>query len=287
MSSEEYGKEHDFDEAIRDVGTSQEGQCIWGFINGIWNRDIWARNATQMISKMTGGQKVWSLINNWFVCDDSGLIQCFEQKWGLETQIVKNAAKFFQLLLEISQQDPKRPPVVLFLHSQGTLIGNLALDLLSEQDRKQLRIFTFGGAEMIPPGKAHDDSHNFISLYDAVPKVCLAGELACEIYGGAKKGLNPQEALDQMIQEKLMRLLDTSDANTWSSMRQKYMQDYLPVFPLLTNITVLDELKKMLPLEHFIDAPCYKNKLEQIIRKYMDFRSSQSDKAVPELVSSI
>lgn len=64
MSSEEYGKEHDFDEAIRDVGTSQEGQCIWGFINGIWNRDIWARNATEMISKMTGGQKVWSLINN-------------------------------------------------------------------------------------------------------------------------------------------------------------------------------------------------------------------------------
>lgn len=139
---------------------------------------------------------------------------------------------------------------------------------------------------MLSPGKAHPESHNYISLFDAVPKQVLEGELATEIFGGSKRGLAPLETLDQMIQEKLNRLLDTNDINVWAVERAKYLAKYMPIFPLLVNVTVLDEKKKKNPLEHCIDAPCYKNKLEEIIKKYMGAAEPREEKTSSELVLS-
>ncbi len=33
----DYGKEKEFKDAVREVGMKREGQCIWGFINGLFN----------------------------------------------------------------------------------------------------------------------------------------------------------------------------------------------------------------------------------------------------------
>ena len=51
-------------------------------------------------------------------------------------------------------------------HSQGAIITEHALEILSKKEREQLIIFTFGGGSFIAAGKSHPDSHNYASAAD-------------------------------------------------------------------------------------------------------------------------
>ena len=171
FAEQQFVKDLEFDNLIRDVGTVRERQCIWGFINGIWNDDDGALKSTENISKMTGGEQVWSLKNNFTLFANGTLWQCGQQKMGVDTQVVRTAAKFFQLLITLSHHHATPSPVIIFLHSQGAIIGDLALEHLCLSERQQLRLFTFGVGSLIAPGRAHPDSHNYISIADLIPKI--------------------------------------------------------------------------------------------------------------------
>lgn len=49
---------------VRIVGKRKEGQCIWGFINGILNSKKGALESAELISSITGGEEVLSLPND-------------------------------------------------------------------------------------------------------------------------------------------------------------------------------------------------------------------------------
>lgn len=64
LRQEDYGKDRDFKEAIREIGEEKKGQCIWGFVNGISNTAASALQSARAISKYAKGEKVWSLVND-------------------------------------------------------------------------------------------------------------------------------------------------------------------------------------------------------------------------------
>ncbi|MFN0065128.1 MAG: hypothetical protein ACKVOH_02700 [Chlamydiales bacterium] len=60
LTNDEYGEETEFENAIRDIGNKKNGQCIWGYINGVWNTDKGAASTTKLISEFTEDEQVWS-----------------------------------------------------------------------------------------------------------------------------------------------------------------------------------------------------------------------------------
>ena len=115
---------------------------------------------------------------------------CIVLKLGIDTPIVQWTAKFFRYLLKKSEVNSSHPPVIVFVHSQGAIISEHALELLKPSERNKIRIFTFGGGSFIAPGKCHPDSHNYASAADLV---CSLGSpnlrlLAMQIYLGNKEG---------------------------------------------------------------------------------------------------
>lgn len=144
-------------DAVREIGQVHEGQCIWGFINGMFNSALQAQKSATFISKCTGDQNVIYLVN------DAGCLgnasDAAMQKKGIHNQTVKFGAQFFRMLIKLSDANPSKdkPPIVIFTHSQGALIANLALNRLEPQERQRLRIFTLGGAAFIAPDFAHPE----------------------------------------------------------------------------------------------------------------------------------
>lgn len=157
-----------FKEAIREAGKRRAGQCIWGYINGIWNDERIAKHSIDLISSLTSGEKVFSLINN-SQGKIKDLLEC--HRLCHSSPIVKLAAKFFEFLIYLSEREGENSPIILFVHSQGALIANLALDLLEEKRAKKLRIFAFGASILLETNKAHPDSHNYIGEADLIPRL--------------------------------------------------------------------------------------------------------------------
>src|SRR5438105_2772614 len=104
----------------------QRVNAFGGYINGIWNDNDYALKSTTMIAKMANNEQVWSLVNN-TKSQLKDLVEYGRQKLNLDTDIVKFAAKFLQLLLQISHESPHKSNVIVFVHSQGAIIADLAL----------------------------------------------------------------------------------------------------------------------------------------------------------------
>lgn len=64
FSQKDYGTEKEFKEAVKEVGEVKQGQCIWGFTNGILNTPTRARDSATLVCNMTGGEHVWYLVND-------------------------------------------------------------------------------------------------------------------------------------------------------------------------------------------------------------------------------
>jgi hypothetical protein len=169
FSQKDYGTEKEFKDAIKEVGEIKEGQCIWGFINGIFNTSTSARKSATLISNVAGDEHVWYLVNDAPIGSSGDAIA---QKRGRETKTVKLCVQFFKMLSDLSEQSPSKvkPPIIVFAHSQGALIAYLALNRLETQERQRIRIFTLGGAAFIAPDTAHPESHNYFSIADPVPR---------------------------------------------------------------------------------------------------------------------
>jgi hypothetical protein len=63
----DYGTEKEFKDAVKEVGEIKEGQCIWGFINGICNTSTSARKSATLISNVASDEHVWYLVNDAFI----------------------------------------------------------------------------------------------------------------------------------------------------------------------------------------------------------------------------
>jgi hypothetical protein len=270
FSEEVYGEEIEFKDALRDVGKKVEGQRIWGYINGIWNDDDYALKSTQMISEIARGEQVWSLVNN-TKSKLKDLIECGHQKLSLDTDIVKFAAKFMQLLLQFSYESSRKPDVIIFVHSQGAIIADLALDLLSQDERKKIRIFAFGGGSFIFPGKSHYESHNYISIGDLVPRIGSPklALLAIRLHEEQKKNCSLEQVIDLLANEDADYYLDTTDPRILEVFCEKRRKFYRDEFKKIANITVLEQGNDAFlgTWEHSFRVPCYQSKVKEIVNR--------------------
>ena len=128
------------------AGKKKPGQCIWGFINGIYNTKESARQSAELISSAASGEAVLSLPNDTKWIPD--LLVCGILKLSIDSPIVILTEYFFRYLLAKAKQDEHKPPIVIFAHSQGAIFCEHALERISTSERKQLRIFTFGGGSL-------------------------------------------------------------------------------------------------------------------------------------------
>jgi hypothetical protein len=255
-------------DAVKEVGEIREGQCIWGFVNGILNTSAKARASATLICNMTGGEHVWYLTNDAYIRSSGDAIA---QKSGHDTETVKFCAQFFKMLADLSDQSLSdvKPPVVVVTHSQGALIAHRALERVASAIRQRIRIFTFGGAALISPDASHPESHNYFSAGDLISRLTSRDPalFLLELHEGTKAGLTVEQVIAQMIQDDADVYMTSQDEKAikayWKE-RQKYYDDKLHG---LRNVTVLDEDRSG-TFEHAFINPIYQNVLKKIIHGY-------------------
>jgi hypothetical protein len=257
--------EKSIDTIVRTIGRKKPGQCVWGFINGMSNTKEKAQRSAELICSATGDEAVLSLPNDTKWMTD--LLVCGILKFSINSPIVILAEYFFRYLLAEAKHDEHKPPIVIFAHSQGAIICELALERLPTSESKKLRIFTFGGGSYVAPEKSHPDSHNYTSAADPV---CLIGSpnlqmLALQEYHARKKGYD---------QEDVIQLLSTRDAelniNPFNPVaKERYIKErtnfYKEAFERIRNVTVLDPDSY---LQHGFNSKCYQTVLCSIVKRY-------------------
>lgn len=267
FTTEEYGEEIEFESIVRDTGIKRESQCVWGFINGIKNRPDCAKRSANLISSHIDNEQVWSLINDEKLLGIGDLGVCVCLKLTVHTPIVKLATRFFRFLLEISKQDSK--PVIVIAHSQGALISDIALENLSQEERRKIRIFTFGGASYIHSDKAHPDSHNFVSPHDLIPRIASFdfSSILFRREAGYKNGKNDQQIILELVDEDIDYYLDTRNPDVVEVFRTQCERKYEEWFKHISNVTILEENSSG-SWEHSFDIPCYQIKLKEILHSF-------------------
>lgn len=252
---------------VRTVGQKSPHQCIWGFINGVSNSKNDALESTNLISTAAAGEMVFSMPND---SEGFGIIDglvCFVLKFNIDVPAVQWAVQFFRYLLKLSEQDSTQPPVIIFAHSQGAIISEHALELLTPQERQKIRIFTFGGGSFIAPGTSHPDSHNYASASDLV---CRLGSpnsqiLALQRYYGLKEGLSEEKIIRQLAVQDAMLHLDTLNPDVIEIYTNHRAKHYEQEFSKISNVTVLDPGSQW---EHRFNNRCYQNIVSEIITKH-------------------
>jgi hypothetical protein len=236
----DYGQEKEFKDAVKEVGEIREGQCIWGFVNGIFNTSTRARESATLVS-------------------------------NYETKTVKLCVQFFKMLADLSNQSSTtvKPPIIVFAHSQGALIANMALNRLPPTIRQHIRVITLGGAALDSPDISHPKSHNYFSVGDLVPRLtsCGLAFFLLELHEGTKAGLTVPQIISQMIQDDAdiyMTSQDEKAVKAYWEERQKYYEDKLYS---VRNVTVLDE-KRSGTWEHAFLNPIYQDVLKKIVQEY-------------------
>ena len=231
----------EIDTLARKIGGKVEGQCIWGFINGIRNTREEAIESCNLISGKAGEEEVLSLCNDRFLQGLKEIGVAILLKIGVDTPIIKNAVQFLQHLLALSEQrDNSR--VIVFAHSQGAAIVEHALISLSREERKKIRIFTFGGWSFVAPDVAHPDSHNYASVGDLIPRMgsCNLQYLAIRRYEGFKEGLSLEEIISRLAFGDAIKDLDNFDTRIIEKYAQDRSKYYQEEFKKISNVTVVD-----------------------------------------------
>ena len=173
-------------------------------------------------------------------------------------------------MIHISKKDPYNPPVIIFVHSQGAIIANLALDLLNESDRKRIRIFAFGGGSLIAPGKSHDKTHNYLSEADIIPRIgsIQLAQLIIRRYEKQKQGLSEEEIIDCLISADADYYLETTESKALAAFYRERKKFYHEEFGKISNLSVLEQSEDSGYWEHSFAVPCYQRKLQEIIQQY-------------------
>lgn len=225
----------------RKIGEKVDGQCIWGFINGIRNTREEAIESCNLISGKAGDEEVLSLCNDRFLQGLKEMGVAILLKIGIDTPIVKNAVQFLRHLLALSEQKD-HSPVIVFAHSQGAAIVEHALISLSKDERRKIRIFTFGGWSFITPDAAHPESHNYASVGDLIPRMGSFNlqYLAIRRYEGFKEGLNLEEIISRLAFGDAIKDLDNFDTRIIEKYAQGRSKYYQEEFKKISNVTVVD-----------------------------------------------
>lgn len=267
FKQEEYGADNEFKDALRDVGTQRIGQCIWGFVNGISNSAAQALQSTNLISNHANGEKVWSLVNDAKFLGN--LIEAAVQKLNYRSEVIKYGVHFLKFLIDQSNQNPSKPPIVIFAHSQGALIIDLSLNGLTPEERSRIHVHTLGGAAFISPSKANPNSHNYFSVADPIPRISTPDftMFLLRLYEGKKLGHMPLQLLDHLIQEDIDVYLDTQDPTALEEFRKQRRVAYENMLQQAQNISILDENVSGF-WEHAFAIPCYQAIVEKVINQY-------------------
>ena len=250
----------------RAVGEKVEGQCIWGFINGIRNKRVEAVESSNLISGKAGNELVVSLRNDQVLWGTKEASVALLLKMSIDTPIVKNAVQFLRYLLSLSE-NKDNSPIILFAHSQGAAITEHAIALLSKQDRQKIRVFTFGGWSFIAPDAAHPDSHNYASIGDLIPRVGSYNSqyLAIRRYEGLKEGLSDDEIIRRLAFGDAIQDLDCLDPYVHEGYVQERCKFYRNEFEKISNVTVVDSGSMW---EHSFKNASYQDVVSTIIDKY-------------------
>lgn len=192
-------------------------------------------------------------------------------KLGIDTPIVQWTVKFFRYLLKKSELNSSHPPVIVFVHSQGAIISEHALEFLKPSERNKIRIFTFGGGSFIAPGKCHPDSHNYASAADLV---CSLGSpnlrlLAMQIYLGDKEGKNKEQVIDQLAMQDAMLDLDSTDPKVFETYLKQRIKHYNQEIAQLANVTILDPDTDS-KWKHEFKSDCYQKKVKSKVDEYQN-----------------
>lgn len=218
------------DTLIRVVGQYRPGQCIWGFVNGVFNTRKDALESANLIAKAANGERVLSMPNDTAFLGAKDLAECLVLQCGQDTFNIGWTAKFFRYLISLSTED--RVPVIIFAHSQGAIFSEHALDLLSPQEREQMRIFTFGGGSFIAPGKSHAESHNYVSAADFIPPLGspTLQRMALTRYYGHKRKISQQQVIMELALEDSLLYLDSSEPSTTEAYLKQRIRHYENAF---------------------------------------------------------
>ncbi len=254
---------------VRIVGEKREGQCVWGFINGIGNSKIEALESASRISAAADGERVFSMPNDAILWGIGNFLICIGLKIALDTFIVKWAVEFLRYLFKMAEQENPVAPVILFVHSQGAIIAEHALELLHQSERERLRIFTFGGGSFLLPDASHPDTHNYVSTADFVPLLGSPNHqhLALQRYHGYKQGLNDQQIICQLATQDAIFYLDSTDARTMEKYIDERTRHYEREFDKIKNITVLDPDPDS-KIKHRFSSRCYQTTIKTIVSRY-------------------
>ncbi len=106
------------------------------FINGIWNSKEDAAKSASKISKATGDELVWSLINDTKIWPIGDVVESLIFKLDISSKVVNMAVKFFKFLIKLSNDELNHPPIVVIAHSQGAMICELALKSSASKNEK-------------------------------------------------------------------------------------------------------------------------------------------------------
>src|SRR5579883_95014 len=250
---------------FRKVGDHKEGQCIWGFINGIFNTKKDALKSAKKISEAANGEAVYALKNDTAFFGLKDLAETAAMKLQVYSPIVPLAVEFIRHLFSLSEKDNKKPPIILFAHSQGAIISERALEHLTPKERESLRIFTLGGGSFIPPGKSHPDSHNYASAADPV---CRLGSpelqlLALAIYEGRKEGLPLDQIFYNLAMQDAILHINSRDPSVLQKYLQSRVDHYQKTYPQIGNVTILDPDPGKL-MRHRLSSRCYQTILRQL-----------------------
>lgn len=254
---------------VRTVGKKKPGQCIWGFINGILNSREGALESAELISTHTGWEQVLSLPNDSQLLGAKDAGVCISLKLGVDTPIVSWAAKFFRYLLALSKKEDSNPPVIIFAHSQGAIISEHALKLLKEDERKKIRIFTFGGGSFLEVDSCHPESHNYASRNDLVSSMGSPyfRSLAVHRYLLMKEGLTQEAIIQRWALDDALLYLDSVDARVFESFIKQRVSHYETLMEKIRNITILDP-DPSCHFEHQFCNTCYQEEVKKLVEKY-------------------
>jgi hypothetical protein len=272
LSERDYNlSEGQFETICRTLGEKKIGQCIWAFINGISNSREDALKSAQLISDAAEGEQVLSLPNDRSIWTLGNLITAIVQKGFLGTAVVNLAVRFFRHLINLSDEDTTHPSIIIFVHSQGAIIAEHALEHLKDEERKKLRIFTFGGGSFISTHKCHPDSHNYASASDLIPQGGAPNHqnLALALYHGAKKGESQETVINRLaLRDAILcfnshegALVSTEKFETWIQQRKAYYVNEIQKL----EITILDP---GCHLEHSFKNDCYQNVVQVLVGRY-------------------
>lgn len=150
-------------------GTPIRANIAMSYFNGMNTSLEEAKEARNHISDTFEGAPVDLIYNSTYytVVD---LMECGIQRVGIPNNPVDIAVKHLRKQISKVGSPGSDGFVILFMHSQGSLIANLALQRLTPAERAMVVTVGFGPAKIFT-GKGYKYSINYISKRDLIPRI--------------------------------------------------------------------------------------------------------------------